>query len=65
MIQTPKTHPNHEVVGKRFKAYNGRVYYCDSYDPRRGYWMTPEDNHADRTNVSERAIGRTFHQIYE
>lgn len=61
-----------DVVGQRFKAWDGHVYVCDSYDPRIGFWMTredaPETNKADtegtwRRNVSERAIGRTFHVI--
>jgi hypothetical protein len=59
-----------EVVGHRFRAWDGHFYICDSYDPRRGYWMmredAPEANRADesgdwRRNVSERVIGRTYH----
>jgi hypothetical protein len=58
------------VVGRRFRAWDGHFYICDSYDPRIGYWMTREDapaeNKADtegawRRNVSERVIGRTYH----
>ena len=66
-IITPQTNPDHHTVGRRFKAWNDgpQVYFCDSYDPRMGYWMTNETNPEDRRNVSERAIGRTFHQIYE
>jgi hypothetical protein len=68
-IKTPETHPDHEVVGKRFRAWDTRglesaTYYCDSYDPRIGYWMTNEADPTDRKNVSERAINRTFHFIY-
>ena len=74
MIQTPDTHPNDDVIGQMFKSgRDGHTYYCDSYDPRRGYWMTridaPPENRADddtmwRTNVSERAINRTYHRIH-
>jgi len=72
-IKTPQTHPDHHTVGHRFKSWDGHEYYCDSYDPRQGYWMTradaPEENKTDehtqwRRNVSERAIGRTYHIIY-
>jgi hypothetical protein len=71
-IKTPQSHPDHPVVGHRFKAWDGQVYRCDSHDPRVGYWMTREDcppeHFADeagkwRRNVSERAIGRTYHEI--
>jgi hypothetical protein len=66
---TPETHPDHSVVGKRFKGFSAKhdtspTYFCDSYDPRIGYWMTNVDDPTDRKNVSERAIGRTFHEIF-
>jgi hypothetical protein len=73
-IMTPQTHPDHETIGQRFKAWDGHTYLCDSYDPRIGFWMTREDapperrqdEHSDwRKNVSERAIGRTFHRIWD
>lgn len=59
-----------KIVSMRFKAHDGHFYICDSYDPRIGYWMAREDcppeHKSDtqgqwRRNVSERAIGRTFH----
>ncbi len=53
--------PEHHTVGKRFKGWDGFHYFCDSYDPRCGYWMTNEATQ-ERKNVSERAIGATFHQ---
>ena len=64
-IKTPETHPDHEVVGHYFNGPWGVEYYCDSYDPSCGYWMTPvkDDGEHKRTNVSERAIGRTFHEV--
>ena len=78
MIQTPETNPDDSVIGQRFKAWcmyehETTIYYCDSYDTRIGYWMTrhdcPDDHKADedgkwRRNVSERAIGCTYHKIY-
>lgn len=63
-IKTPQTHPDHHTVGHEFKAWDGKRYFCDSYDPRIGYWMTEVGNPDNRTNVSERAIGRTFHIIH-
>ena len=72
-LLTPKTHPDHETVGQRFR-FMGVVFVCDSYDPSCGFWMTPEDTSVEdpiyegervrRRNVSERAIGRTYHRIY-
>lgn len=64
---TPETHPDHHTVGQRFRAYNSKydkpdTFYCESHDAS-GYNMQSETTD-HRTNVSERAIGRTFHQIY-
>jgi len=67
-IKTPQTHPDHEVVGKYFGGHSivfekSQIYFCDSYDPALGYWMTNIDPKLnDRRNVSERAIGRTFYR---
>ncbi len=60
-IITPSTHPDHHAVGRFFDGHKG-PWYCDSYDPRCGYWMTSLDG-TRRKNVSERAIDRTFHTI--
>ena len=62
-IKTPQTHPYHHTVGRSFKAWDGHIYYCDSWEEDLGYWMTQEGNPQVRRNVSERAIGRTFHEI--
>lgn len=77
---TPTTNPDHDVIGRHFMApcfqceAGKHVFYCDSYDPRIGYWMTradcPAEHRADqdgewRRNVSECAIGRTFHRIWD
>lgn len=63
-LRTPETHPDHETVGRFFVGLGGLVYYCDSYDPHCGFWMTNIHDVQDRRNVSERAIGRTYHQVY-
>ena len=69
-IKTPVTDPDHEVIGRTFTAWDGHQYRCDSWEQNMGFWMTrvdaPVERHADkhsefRRNVSERAIGRTFH----
>lgn len=51
----------HHTVGQYFKAWDGNIYLCESHD-QQGYWMHNPLNHEWR-GVSERAIGRTFHQI--
>lgn len=71
-IKTPETHPDHHTVGRYFCGPGGTEFYCDSYDPRIGYWMTSRDcvgrdvetlTNEQRRNVSERAIGHTFHEV--
>ncbi|MDU8351072.1 hypothetical protein RYA05_04080 [Pseudomonas syringae pv. actinidiae] len=73
-IITPKTHPDHETVGQTFKAHDGELYFCDSWEENLGFWMTHVDAPAERRddkfgkfrrNVSEQAIGRTFHIVYK
>jgi hypothetical protein len=73
-IKTPATHPDHPVVGHYFKAWAGSslegnaIYFCDSYDPRVDFWMTPinrPDDGIKRRPVSPRAIDATFHTIHE
>ncbi len=73
-ILTPETHPDHDVIGRTFQAF-GNQYVCDSLDTRYGYWMTPanpdqlypfdKSRKDERRNVSERAIGRTYHRVYK
>lgn len=54
------------VVGRYYRAWDGRTYLCFAYDPRQGFWMRAVDAGAPReTNVSERAIGRTYHPVEE
>lgn len=63
-IKTPESHPDHPVVGRTFKCpFYGKTYFCDSWDSGCGFWMTNVDDPVDRTCVSERAIGRTFHEV--
>ena len=62
---TPTT-SDRSTVGKKYKAWDGRTYLCFGYDPRHGFWMRSVDGGETRqTNVSERAIGRTYHQLRE
>lgn len=66
-LVTPENAPDHRVVGHHFGAYcyqekGTAVYYCDSYDPRQGFWMTNINDASDRRNVAEHAIGRNFHE---
>ncbi len=61
-VLTPQNAPNHDTVGYVF-TFCGHLYFCDSYDPRLGYWMTNVLDEGDRRNVSERAIGRTYHAL--
>jgi len=67
---TPETHPDHHTVGKEFMGHDwqhedwrGVRWFCESHD-QSGYWMYATDGSGHWTNVSERAIGRSFHQIY-
>lgn len=62
MTITPESHPDHTVVGHKFVGPFG-TYFCDSYDPNLGFWMTNVDDPEDRRNVSERAINRTYHNV--
>jgi hypothetical protein len=71
-LYTTETHPDHETIGKYYKAH-GCIYFCDSYDTQLGFWMEPvfgeihgfTEKPPHRTNVSERAINRTFHEIFD
>lgn len=61
-LKTPLTHPDHETVGHCFHGCFGGIYYCDSYDPRIGFWVVELGKPENRKNISERAIGRTYHR---
>lgn len=51
-----------EVVGKRYNGLYG-VFECLGYDPRHGFWMKQIHPPYRKTNVSERAIGGSYHVI--
>jgi hypothetical protein len=58
-----------EVVGQRYSAWSYKrsasaIFLCTGYDPRCGFWMVDETDSTDVHNVSERAIGRTFHRLW-
>jgi hypothetical protein len=52
----------HSVVGHTFRGTRG-VCRCIAYDWRTGFWMRDDTqpNPDNRWDVSERAIGRTYH----
>jgi len=51
------------LLGQRFNAVFEDVQYrCTGYDPRAGIWMDAMDG-SRRTNISERAIGATWHRV--
>ena len=52
------------TIGYRFRAWDKRTYLCTGYDPRHGFWMRSVDEGKPiLKNVSERAVGRTFHRV--
>ena len=52
-----------QVVGELYRG-SGAMFRCIAYNPSHGFWMLPEDASSTDTlhDVSERAIGRTFHK---
>ncbi len=62
------------LIGSCFRCGEGtHVFYCDSYDPNLGFWLTRADAPLEhlrdedtdwRRNISVYAVGRTFHIIY-
>lgn len=64
-LYTPSEWVN-EVVGKFYGGpFAERTYKCTGYDPRAGFWMRNVCNSNELHNVSERAIGRTYHRLRE
>lgn len=68
---TPETHPDHPTVGREFGGHDlqdsampGKRWFCFSHD-QFGYWMYATDGSGHWTNISERAIGRAFHEIWD
>lgn len=62
-ILTPQNSPDHWAIGRLWVGWNSQIYYCDSYDPSMGFWMTNIGDAGDRRNISERAPTRTFHEV--
>lgn len=71
-VLTPLERPDHDTIGRYFNAHDGKKYWCDSWVENMGFWMTEVDKdtlvivpEGRRANVSERAIGRTYHRDYK
>jgi hypothetical protein len=64
-ILTPETSPDHWAIGHLYRGWDGKVYYCDSYEHPQGFWMTEVDNESNRRNVSFLAVGGTFHKVHD
>lgn len=65
---TPESHPDHDVVGRDLLGHSWKHrrtarYHCVSHD-RRGYNLVNRADPEDIKNVSERAVGGTFHVIH-
>lgn len=63
---------NHETVGWTFRGWDGGHYICTHYRPETGFFMRcvkePDPGVRIRAygalvDVSERAIGRTYHRL--
>lgn len=65
IIKTVETDSDHHTIGGMYLGWNGQYYLCDSWEENAGYWMTNVADPSDRRNVSERAIGCTFHRKYD
>lgn len=64
---TPESHPDHHVVGQDVMGWSHKRneaarFHCYSHDAS-GYNLVDRADDTDHRNVSERAIGRTFHII--
>lgn len=53
-----------QVVGKKYRTLDG-LFECTGYDPRCGFWMQSTERELDLRNVSERAIDRTYHRVWD
>lgn len=70
-LKVVKTREWHETVGRRFRAPvfvrpegASQECVCIAWDWRTGFWMK-FDGDGELRDISERAIGRTYHQIRE
>lgn len=66
-VMVASDHPDHHTIGRFFRftpfGRETQTYFCDSWVENAGYWMTNVADPSDRRNVSERAIGRTYHLL--
>lgn len=54
-----------QTVGKYYQGpFADGTFLCTGYDIRAGFWMQDINNPNNLRNVSERAIGRTYHHIW-
>jgi hypothetical protein len=59
-------HPNDwvkNVLTGKYKGPDGRIYRVMGYDPRCGFFLEAEGDPPRVTDISDRAIGRTFHRL--
>lgn len=59
-----------EIVGRRCRGYSDKhrasvTFLIESYDRSHGFWVVNIHDPEDRHDISERAIGRTFHLVEE
>lgn len=54
----------HDVIGQVFRSHDNRLYLCDSWESNHGYWLTDQHDPKHRINVSECAIGSTYHRYH-
>ena len=56
------------VVGNIFVGDSwaiSKVWICIGYDPGCGFWMENIEDSNELTNISERAIDKTWHKFYK
>lgn len=68
-VKAEETTRGQWTVGKRYRgpqfdATDKGIYDCIAYDWRTGFWMKNIET-GEMRDVSERAIGRTFHEVRE
>ncbi|MBC8738573.1 hypothetical protein F6X40_17585 [Paraburkholderia sp. UCT31] len=62
-VQTPATHPYHLTVGVLWRSADGRVFFCESFMPDRGYRMTDILAPYEAIDVPGNAIGTAFRAV--
>jgi hypothetical protein len=61
---TPKTHPNHEIIGWCFRNSEGEIYYCTDYDTSTGYNMFNIHDRNDTICVLFEEINTKYKKVY-